>query len=146
MINLQEIETQLKTAMKAKRQVEVDVLRGLKTRVQNEQIAKQTELSEEEIFALIRSEVKKRKEASESFTAGGRQELAEKETTEAEILNKFLPAQMPEAEVAKIIEQVLADNQFTQADFGKAMGAVKAKVGSNADNAVVAKLLKQKLK
>ena len=145
-MNLQEIETQLKTAMKAKRQVEVDVLRGLKTRVQNEQIAKQTELSEEEIFALIRSEVKKRKEASESFTAGGRQELAEKETTEAEILNKFLPAQMPEAEVVKIIEQVLADNQFTQADFGKAMGAVKAKVGSNADNAVVAKLLKQKLK
>ncbi len=145
-MNLQEIETQLKTAMKAKRQVEVDVLRGLKTRVQNEQIAKQTELSEEEIFALIRSEVKKRKEASESFTAGGRQELAEKETTEAEILNKFLPAQMPEAEVAKIIEQVLADNQFTQADFGKAMGGVKAKVGSNADNAVVAKLLKQKLK
>jgi uncharacterized protein YqeY len=145
-MNLQEIETQLKDAMKAKDAVAVGVLRGLKTRVQNEQIAKQTTLTEDEIFALIRSEIKKRKEASESYTTGGRLDLAEKETQEAEILNKFLPALMSEAEVLTHIEQVLAGNNFTASDFGKAMGAVKAKVGNNVDNALVAKLLKQKLK
>lgn len=145
MINLTQIEAQLKEAMKAKRLVEVGVLRGLKTRVQNEQIAKQTELTSEEIFALIRSEIKKRKEATESFKAGGRMELADKETQEAEILSKFLPEQMSEADLLNQIEQVLATNNFTASDFGKAMGAVKVKVGNNVDNALLAKLLKERL-
>jgi len=132
--------------MKAKDQTTVDTLRGLKVRLQNEKISKMHDLSAEDIVALVKSEIKRRKEAAESFTAGNRAEMAEKELAEVQILQKYLPAQMSETEIISIIEEVLASNSFTAADFGKAMGAVKAKVGQNADGAVVAKLLKEKLK
>ena len=72
--------------------------------------------------------------------------MAAKELAEAKILESYMPAQMSEAEILTVIESVVAEGGFTAADFGKAMGAVKAKVGQNADGAVVAKLLKEKLK
>ena len=146
MTNLTQIETELKEAMKAKDPVMMGVLRGLKTRLQNERISKTLDLTEQDILNIIRSELKKRKESAESFKAGGRQEMADKELQEAEILKKYLPAQMSEEELVKIITQVLVDNSFTSQDFGKAMGTLKAKVGNNADNALLAKLLKEKLK
>ena len=146
MLNLQQIESDLTTAMKAKDQLSVEVLRGLKTRVQNEKIAKQKDLDENDILNLIKSEVKRRKEAAETYTTGGRGELAEKELKEAEILGKYLPVQMSEVEINTVIEKILAENTFTTKDFGAAMGKVKAAVGNNADGAVVAKLLKEKLK
>ena len=133
--------------MKAKEQLVVDVLRGLKTRIQNEKVAKiKTELEEAEILALIKSEVKRRKDSAESFIKGARQELADKEMSEIKILEKYLPAAMPESELAAIIEKAIAENNFTAADFGKAMGKVKALAGPNAEGAMLAKLLKEKLK
>jgi uncharacterized protein YqeY len=147
MISLSQIETDLTSAMKAKEQLVVDVLRGLKTRIQNEKVAKiKTELEEAEILALIKSEVKRRKDSAESFVKGARQELADKEMAEIKILEKYLPAAMPESELAAIIEKAIAENNFTAADFGKAMGKVKALAGPNAEGAMLAKLLKEKLK
>ena len=147
MISLSQIEQDLTTAMKAKDQMAVNVLRGLKTRIQNEQIAKtKPELSEQEIFALIRSEVKRRKEAAESFALGGRAQQAEAEQKEAGILQKYLPAQMPETELTAKVEKFLAENNFTVQDFGKAMGGLKQQLGDHADGALLAKLLKEKLK
>jgi len=146
MFSLSQIETDLVAAIKAKNQLEVETLRGLKTRVQNEQIAKMKDLEENDILALVKSEVKRRKEAAETYVSGGRPELAEKELKEAGILEKYLPAQMGEAEIAELALQVIADNGFTAADFGKAMGALKAKAGQNADGSLLAKVLKEKLK
>ncbi len=147
MLDLKQIENDLVASMKAKDQMTVEVLRGLKTRIQNEQVAKMVgSLAESDIFAVVRSEIKRRKEAAESFKNGGRTELSEKELLEAGILEKYLPAQMSEADILQIIEQVLKENPFTASEFGKAMGMVKGKVGVNADSAVVAKLLKEKLK
>lgn len=146
MISLEQIEKDLILAMKAKEQVVVEVLRGLKTRIQNEKIAKLKDLSESDILALIRSEVKRRKEAAEVFTAGNRAELAQKELSEAVILEKYLPAAMPEAELKAIIEKTVTENNYTAKDFGAAMGKLKANLGSNADGSVLAKLLKERLK
>lgn len=146
MISLQQIETDLVTAMKAKDQVAVDTLRGLKTRIQNEKVSKMKDLSEDDILALVRSEVKRRKEAAESFQQGGRQEAAEKELTEASILEKFLPAQMSEDVVAAEADKLIAEHSFTAADFGKAMGQLKSKLGNSADGSMVARVLKAKLK
>ncbi len=146
MLNLQQIEADLTTAMKAKDRLTVDTLRGLKVRIQNEQIAKIRELNEAEIVTLIRSEVKRRKEAAESFAVGGRPEMADKEAREALALEKYLPAQISETELAAIIDAVIVENNFTAADFGKAMGALKSKTGQSADGAMMAKLLKEKLK
>lgn len=149
-LNLEQIEQDLTAAMKAKDQVSVDVLRGLKTRITNEQIAKTTakngNLSEEDLHNLVRSEIKKRKEAAEAFTKGGREEMAEKELAEAKVLEKYLPAQMGEEELAKLIDQAIAESGFTAKDFGKAMSVLKVRVGTAADGATLAKFLKEKLK
>lgn len=152
MLNLSQIESDLTLAMKAKNQTAVDVLRGLKTRIQNEQISKATaadgkkELSETDVVALIRSEVKKRREAAAAFSSGGRSEMAEKELAEAVILEKYLPAQMSESDLSALIETVVTQNNFVAKDFGQAMGKLKAQVGDKADGATLAKLLKEKLK
>lgn len=147
MISKTQIEADLVTAMKAKDQLTVEVLRGLKTRIQNEMVAKiKQELSEEEIIALIRSEVKRRKEAVQTYEQGGRKELAEKELAEAGVLQKYLPAQMSEQDLVKLAEQIVAENNFVAADFGKAMQVLKTKVGNQAEGALLAKTLKEKLK
>lgn len=146
MISLTQLDIELKEAMKAKDQLSVEVLRGLKTRIMNEQIAKIKELSEEEILALVKSEVKRRKEAAESYKTGERPQLMEKELAEASILEKYLPPQMSEADMTALVESIVSEQGFTAKDFGKAMGAVKAKAGQNADGAVLAKILKEKLK
>lgn len=160
MISLEQIEKDLTVAMKAKEQLAVEVLRGLKTRIQNEKTAKGRpqrsegslsagdgkELSEVEIVALVRSEVKRRKEAAESFSSGSRSELAEKELAEAVILEKYLPAAMPEAELVAIIEKTITENNFTAKDFGAAMGKLKAILKDSVDGSTLAKILKEKLK
>lgn len=146
MLSLDQIETEIKEAIKAKDQLLVDTLRGLKTRIQNEKIAKMKDLGESEILALVKSEVKKRKEAAESYGIGGRAELQGKELKEAAILEKFLPPQMQESELKVLVEKVIAENNFTVKDFGKAMGQLKAQVGEAADGSKLAKLLKEKLK
>src|ERR1700722_18668230 len=127
MITLSQLESELVSAMKAKDQLTVDTLRGLKVRLQNEKISKMADLSEEQVNSLLKSEIKRRKEAAESFSAGNRTDMAEKELAEAKILEKYLPPQMSEAEISAVIDEVVAAASFTSADFGKAMGAVKAK-------------------
>jgi uncharacterized protein YqeY len=163
MISLSQIEQDLTAAMKAKDQVAVDTLRGLKTRIQNEKTAargrpdpapnagegalsSKANLTEAEIVALIRSEVKRRKEAAASFSGGGRAEMAAKELREAGILEKYLPAQMSEEKLQLLIAKVVSENNFTVKDFGAAMGKLKAEAGDSADGALLAKLLKEKLK
>jgi hypothetical protein len=129
MISIEQIQSDLTVAMKAKDSVAMDVLRGLKTRIQNAKIAKQKELSEADLVALIRSEVKKRKEAAQSYTQGQRAELAEKEQREAEILQKYLPVQMSETELIVLVEKTIAENNFVAKDFGAAMGKIKSQAG-----------------
>lgn len=164
MVSLKQIEADLTEALKARNQIAADTLRGLKTRIQNESIAKTAgngrpersegslspaggkELSEADIIPLIRSEVKKRKEAAEGFKTGNRPEMAQKELSELAILEKYLPAQMSEADLAVLIEKEIQESGATAKDFGKIMGKLKAQAGDRADGAVLAKLLKEKLK
>ncbi len=144
-LSMQVIEAKLTEALKAKDQIAVDTLRGLKTRITNEQINKGDALASDEVLALVKSEAKRRKEAVDAFTAGGRSEAAAKETAELDVLSQFLPEQMSEEQVASKIDEAISANGWTQADFGKAMGALKAEFGNNADGALVAKVLKAKL-
>ncbi len=146
MLSLVQIEQDLTSAMKSRDQITVGTLRGLKTRIQNEKVSKMRDLEAEEVVALIRSEVKRRKEAAGAFEAAGRTELAEKELEESKVLEKYLPAQLSEEEILSLVEQVVAENAFTAQDFGKAMGVLKSKVGQTADGTLLAKVLKEKLK
>ena len=146
MLNLEKIESDLVQAMKSKNQIAVDTLRGLKTRIQNEQIAKMKDADESAIVALIRSEVKKRKEAAEAFGKGGRAESAEKELSEIKVLEAYLPQQMSAEHLSALVDGAISESGAAAADFGKLMGKLKAQVGDKADGAMLAKLLKEKLK
>ena len=145
-LSLNIIEEQLKGFLKEKNQIAVDTLRGLKTRIQNDQIAKGGELSSDDILALVKSEAKRRKEAAEAFATGGRTEAAAKEQQELEILNKFLPEQISDDQIANVIDAKISEHNWAVADFGKAMGFMKQEFGNSADGAVIAKILKEKLK
>lgn len=156
MISLSNIEQDLTAAIKTKNRLLADTLRGLKTRLENERIAKLSAkgessldgsgLLEEEIIAIVKNEIKRRKEAAESFQAGSRPELAKKELEEAGFLEKYLPPQMSEEQMVLLINKVIAENNFSIKDFGKAMGMLKAQAGPAADGSILAKLLKEKLK
>lgn len=145
-LSLSHIEALLTEKLKEKNQLAVDTLRGLKTRITNEQIAKGSQLTGEEILALVKSESKRRKEAADSFTAGGRPDSAQKELAEAEVLAQFLPEQVSEEEIARAADAKIASEGWTAADFGRAMGALKQQFGNSADGAQIAKILKEKLK
>ena len=145
MVNLATVETKLVEAVKARDQIKMDTLRAIKTRIQNEQIAKGSELTEADVLTLIQSEAKRRKEAATAFRDGGRTEAADKEEAELAVLSEFLPAQLSEEEIGTTIDAKIAENSWTKADFGAAMGQLKGQFGNTADGAVIAKLLKEKL-
>jgi uncharacterized protein YqeY len=145
MLNLSQIESDLTDAIKSRNPVSVDTLRGLKTRIQNEKIAKQKDLEESDVLALIRNEVKRRRESATAFEQGGRKELAEKELLEVEVLQKYLPPEMSEEQISTKVEEIMAGGEYSEKDFGQLMGKLKAAL-PEADGAVLAKILKEKLK
>ncbi len=146
MAKLSDIEADTHAALKARDSLTADTLRGLKTRIQNETIAQGHELSEEEITALVASEVKRRKESVDAFEKGGRPELAQKEQAEIALLQKYLPAQASEDEIRAAAQALIAEHGWsTKKDFGQAMGALKAKFGASADGSVLSKILQEHL-
>lgn len=140
------LSEQIKEALKKGDSIRISTLRLLSGALHNEEIAKQKGLSEEEEITIVRRELKKREEAAEAYRKGGRPEAADKEEKEAEILKEFLPAQMPEKELVKIVEQVISQTSASgPQDFGKVMGAVVARVKGQADGKVVARVVREKL-
>jgi uncharacterized protein YqeY len=142
----EQIDSDLKNAMREKQQTTLDTLRMLRSRIKNEEIAKQKEFDDAEISAIISSEIKRRRDSIEAYTQGGRAELAAKESEEVALLQKYLPEQLSEEEVAKMIDETLSGQNLTAADFGKAMGMLMPKLKGKADGNVISKLLKEKLK
>ncbi len=142
---IKQLDADLTAALKRRDSLAADTLRGLKTRIKNEEIAKGGALDEAALLALVRSEVKRRKESVAAFEAGGRKDMAEKEQKELELLNAYLPAQPSAADTAAAVDAVVAQNNFTTKDFGQAMAKLKQQLPT-ADGATLAKLLKEKLK
>ena len=138
----QKIRADMISAMKEKDQVKLDTLRGLLAGFTNELVAnKKTpkdEVTDEMAMTVIRREVKKRKEATDAFRAGGREESANKEAHERMILETYLPAAMDEAELRKIIEKKKEDLGFTdKKDAGILMGRVMKDLQGKADGGSV---------
>lgn len=137
------LNNHLKEAMRSRDEISLGTLRMLKSSIKNKAIElKQDELADEEILVVIKKEVKKREDAMESFAKAGRDELAEKEKAEAEILQKYLPAMMSEEDISKIVDEVIAS---AENNFGAVMKAVMTKTKGQADGKMVQKLVKQKL-
>ena len=143
---------QIGDAMKAHDAVRVSTLRGLSAELKNAKIniydpnaEKQRELTEAEEIAVVRKEAKKRKEAIEMYTKANAMEQSENEKAELTILQEFLPAEVTEEEVMKLIDKSIKSlGATTVADMGKVIADVKAKNGG-VDGGVVANLVRSKL-
>lgn len=156
---LEQINQELKQAMKAKDAATLSVLRMLIAAARNKEISLRSpsadggkaafvpssgrgELSDEQIIEVVASEIKKRKDSVAAYAQGGRQELADKESAEIKILEKYLPAQLGDEELEKIIKEIVAGGA---SDFGKVMGQVMAKVKGKADGGKASALVKKLL-
>ncbi|MDR0848477.1 MAG: GatB/YqeY domain-containing protein [Propionibacteriaceae bacterium] len=136
-----QIVADMKDAMRAKDQLTLGTLRMAKAAIMNEEVAGKAarELSQAEEQAVITREVRKRRESAEVYADAGRAELAEKETAEADILAKYIPAPLSEEEVDAIIaEEVAALPEPTIKAMGQVIKAVNARAGGQADGATVA--------
>lgn len=147
------IESEIKEALRAREELRLSVLRMLSSAIHNQEIEKRArsggaapELSDEEIIRAIRSELKKRKDASQAYTKGGRAEAAKKEKAEAEILSAFLPREISDEELDEIISQAAsALGKVSEKEFGKFMAWVMGRVKGRASGDRVADAVKKKL-
>ena len=104
------------------------------------------EATEEDVEAVLQKQAKQRRDSIEQFKTGGRDELAEKETKELELIEAYLPQQMSEDEVKKLVDEAVNSTGATNAaDLGKVMGALMPKVKGKADGNLVSRLVREKL-
>jgi uncharacterized protein len=140
-----QIQEDLKAAQLAKDEVKVSTLRMLLSEIHNLEIQK-GELKEEDITSVISREVKKRKEASEAFRNGNREEQAQKEEAELAILRAYLPEQLSDEELTKLVEDSINEVGASQlSDMGKVIGAVMGKAAGKVDGSRVSSIVREKL-
>ncbi len=144
----EEINNDLKQAMREKKALDLSVLRMLVSSLQNKKISlgKDAELSDEIVTEVVKSEIKKRKDSILSYRDGGRDDLAEAEEKEISIIEKYMPEQMSQEELEKVVKEVIDSmGEVGPGDFGKVMGAVMGRVKGKADGTMVSGAVKQLL-
>lgn len=139
----EQIQKDMIEAMKTKDDLKVGVLRMVKAAILKfETAGDRKQATDEDILNLIGKEAKQRQESAESFRTGGRPELAEKEDKEIAILKTYLPTQLSEEELKKIIQETISEVGATsKADMGKVMGALMPKIRGKADGGQVNKMV-----
>lgn len=143
----EKIEADLIQALKKKKEVEVLILRMMKSAIKNAEIAKRPQaLTAEDIIKVLRSEIKKRQEAISDYKKGNRQDLADKESQEIEVIKRYLPPELADEELKKIIKKVIAKTKASgPKDFGKVMGMAMKEVAGRADGGKVSQVVKELL-
>ncbi|EKD86050.1 MAG: hypothetical protein ACD_37C00500G0002 [uncultured bacterium] len=143
------LQEDLKASMMARDEIRTSVLRMLLSGVNYYEIQKGGAgytATEEDILFVVQKEAKQRRDSISEFEKAGRQELADKEKKELEILLVFLPDQMSEDEVRNIVEQTITETGATSMqDMGKLMGALNGKLKGKADMGLVSNLVREKL-
>jgi uncharacterized protein YqeY len=145
----QRIESDMKAALLGGNRFAGETLRGLKAAILNEEVAQNKRdigLDDAIIEQIVAKEVKKRNEAAAIYDQNMREDSAADERREAEILSKYLPEQLNEAELKTVVDAAIAAVGATDAKMmGQVIGAVKKEVGNTADGAMIAKLVKEAL-
>jgi hypothetical protein len=140
------IKKQIIEAMKAKDEIRLSTFKLLSSALYNAQIKKREELSEEEELEIVKQEAKKRKDAIEVYEKAGATERAEKEKKELKILQEYLPEELSDEELKKIVDEVVSSMGATNMqDMGKAIGAVLGKCKGQADGKKVSEMVRSKL-
>ena len=128
------LEADVKQAMKDRDVIRRETIRGVRSALRNREIEVGSSLDDEGISRIIRSLVKQREDAIEQYTQGGRPELAEKESAERAILQGYLPAAPDEAEVARVLQALIAETGAEgPRDLGKLMKPALERLGPAAD-------------
>ena len=143
----EQIKNDLKNSMKSGDNIIRGVLRMLFSDIKNVEINEREEINDEKIIEIIKKNIKSRKDSIEQYTKGNREDLANQEKVELEILEKYMPEQMGEDEVRKIVINIISKSEaLTASDFGKIMGAVMKEIGNKADGNIVSRVVREELK
>lgn len=145
---LTRIKNDLTEALKAGDTAKALALRYLLAEIHNAEITKGKDavLTEEELAAVLQKQVKQRQESVESYRQGNREDLVKKEQGELEMIRSYLPEQMGEEDVKKIVIETIGQvGASSPADMGKVMGAVMPKVAGRADGSLVSKIVHELL-
>ncbi|MFC4320828.1 GatB/YqeY domain-containing protein [Litchfieldia salsa] len=143
---LERLNHDMKQAMKNKEKDKLSVIRMVKASIQNEQIKLSQDLSEEQELTVLTRELKQRKDSLQEFNSAGRQDLVNKIQSEIEILEVYMPVQLSEEELLKIVNETISEvNASSKAEMGKVMGAIMPKIKGKADGTLVNKLVLQQL-
>ena len=145
---MDKIAADMKDAMRAKDTVRLSTLRLLKSAVEYHKIEKkQEQLTDIEVTAVIKKQIKQRQDSIEGFEKGGRADLVEKEKAELAVLKTYLPEELSQAQVEKVVKATIAEVGATsKTDMGKVMKAVQAKLAGRADNRLVSQLVSANLR
>lgn len=143
------LEQDLKAALLARDAERVSVLRGLKSVLLNVKVAegkRDSGLKDDEVLKVFAKEAKKRQESADLYARGGRQEKADAEQAEKAIIEEYLPKQLSEEELGKLVDAAITETGATGAqDMGKVIGQVRQQAGATADGGLIARLTKEKL-
>lgn len=142
----EDITSDMKGAMKAGEKEKLATLRLLVNSIKNKEIDAKHELTDEEVHEVIGTMVRQRQDSIEQYTKGGRDDLAEKEKSEMELLKSYLPPQLSEDEVREIVKEVVTETGASgMGDMGKVMKGVMPKVKGKAEGKMVNAVVKEVL-
>ena len=140
------ITDDMKDAMRAKDSARLLTIRGLLAALKQREVDERIELDDTAVIAIVDKLVKQRKDSIQQFTAGGRQDLVDKEAAELKVLEGYLPARLGADEIAAAVAAIVAETGAKgAADMGKVMAAAKARFAGNADMAQVSAAVKAAL-
>ena len=136
----------MKTAMRAKDQVSLSTIRLINAAIKQFEVDERTEADDAKVISILPKMVKQRKDSAKIYTEAGRQDLADKENAEIEILNRYLPQMMSAEEIKTVVEAAIVETSASgMADMGKVMGVLKTRLAGKADMGEVNKVLKAAL-
>jgi uncharacterized protein YqeY len=145
----QRLEEEIKAALLGGDKDKATTLRTLKAALLSYKVAegkRESGITDDEVIAIFSKEAKKRQESADLYVQGGNQEKADAELTEKAIIETYLPAQLSEKEIAKLVEEAIAATGASGVqDMGKVIGMVRGKAGASADGGLIAKITKDKL-
>ncbi len=143
---VEDVNTKMKEAMKARQEPDLTMMRMLKTAFANKEIdlrKEEKEMTDADAQAVVKTQVKQLKDALSEFSAAGRDDLVSKTEAELKVLEQFMPEQMSDEQIRAIITEVIASTE--NPNIGSCMGAVMQKVAGQADGGRVRELLQEAL-
>ncbi|SEN04375.1 GatB/YqeY domain-containing protein [Lihuaxuella thermophila] len=143
---LEQLDQDMKSALKNKEKTKLSTIRMLRASIKKVEIDKKRPLNDDEVLEVIGREIKQRRDSLSEYEKAGREDLAQKEREEIEILETYLPEQLSEEELRSLVRQVIQEvGASSKADMGKVMGAIMPKVKGRADGRLVNRLVQETL-